>query len=307
MGNGVNFHTTGNSYQNYDTSGAGQTTGTTKLSEDYLSIVREFNLEDTSQLRDAFSEHKPGPVDMTNLVSLSTKLDSMSGSISDVFTVMLLIAQMSQENREASRAMRDTQQQSQLDAMQTAADEIRKAADLALAAGVVSGVMQMAGGALTMAGGIKGLKDLKGLSATADTPDTPKTTNPTSSATTGNRPRANAMSSGGDKTNSSDSATGSLGADLKLEQIRASGRIFEGAGSLATGVGGVVSAGLTRASEEHKAEEQEANIDAKEAEMLAEKESDFMQFNRDMIGKVAQIMKDLIQLNLESEKAASTI
>jgi hypothetical protein len=300
MGHGVNFHTTGNSYQTYDTAGAGQTTGTTKLSEEYLSIVREFGLEDTDFLRDAFAEHKPGPVDMSNLLSMSTKLDGMSGSISDVFTVMLLIAQMSHENREASRAMRDTQQQSQLDAMQTAADEIRKAADLALAAGIVSGVMQMASGALNMVGGIKGLKDLKGLNAT---PDAPKTTN-TNPSTTGNRPRADAMSG---RTNSSESQTGSVPADIKLEQIKASGRIFEGAGSLATGVGGVVSAGLTRASEEHKAEEQEANIDAKKHEMLAEKETDFMQFNRDMIGKVAQIMKDLIQLNLESEKAAATI
>lgn len=302
----VNFHTVGNNYQ-FDTPSTGdaQNVQNKPVSEEYLSIIREFGLEDTAALRDAFADNPPGPVDMGNLQSLSTKLDGMSGSMADVFTVMLLLSQMAQKNRETSRELRDVQQQGQLTSMQTAADEIRKAADFALAAGIVSGVMQMASGGLTMAGGIKGLSDLKGLNANVDAPTT--TTPPT-----GNRPRANAMSgnansTGTGKTTSSDSATGSLGTDIKLEQIRAQGRAFEGAGQLAGGVGGIISSGLTRASEEHKAEEKEADIDAKEHEMLAEKESDFMQFNRDMIGKVAQIMKDLIQLNTESEKAAATI
>lgn len=261
----VNFHTVGNNY-NLGVNGGNNTQGTqnTQLSEDYLHIIREFGLEDNVEIQQSFLENPPQDLDLGNLLSLSNKLDGMSGSMADVFTVMLLMAKMSQENRETSRELRDAEQQSQLTEMQVAADKIREAADFALAAGIVSGVMKMASGAISIGGGVKGMKDLKGVS-------------------------------------------GASNPDVKLEQIRAQGRIFDGSGQMVSGTGDAVAAGLNRAGEEAKAEEKEADIAAKEHEMLAEKESDFMSFNRDMIQKVAQIMKDLIQLNTEAERAAATI
>lgn len=261
----VNFHTTGNSYNyNVDNTGGSQGAQQTKLPETYLQIIREFGLEDDLNLQKSFLDNPPHELDLGNLTSLSNKLDGMSGSMADIFTVMLLIAKMSQENRESSRELRDAEQKSQISEMQVAADKIREAADFALAAGIVSGVMKMASGAISIGGGVKGLKDLKGIGTGA-------------------------------------------GADVKLEQIRAQGRIFDGSGQIVTGTGDVVSSGLNRAGEEAKAEEKEADIEAKEHEMLAEKESDFMSFNRDMIQKIAQIMKDIIQLNTEAERAAATI
>lgn len=315
----VNFHTVGNTYQPY---GAGDT-GNVKnapVSEEYLTIIKEFGLEDTTALRNSFAENAPRGADMGSLLSLSNKLDGMSGSMADVFTVMLLIARMSQENKKTSQELRDAEQQNQLADMQNAADKIREAANFALAAGIVSGVMQIASGGVAIAGGAKGLSDLKGI----DTPSTASSTNQWTDATTPTGPRNSNITigtrGGGGQTNataptntSSSSSTSSsgaahtVGADLGLERIRAEGRIFDGSGQVLGGLGSAIAAGLTRASEEARAEEKEYDAQAKMHEMLAEKESDFMSFNKDMIQKVAQIMKDLIQLNTESEKAAATI
>lgn len=296
----VTFHTAGNNY-NYGVSNneGAQGASQTQLSPEYLNIIREFGLEDDAALRQSFLENPPENINYGNLLTLSNKLDGMSGSMADVFTVMLLIAQMSQENRETSRNLRDAEQQSQLTEMQVAADKIREAADFALAAGIVSGVMKMAAGAISIGGGLKGLKDLKGIDATPTTPTNNSATQPTTTPNaTGTSNTANAQGT---------PAPTQTSADVKLEQIRAQGRIFDGSGQIVTGTGDIVSAGLTRASDEARAEEKEADARAKEHEMLAEKESDFMSFNRDMIQKVAQIMKDLIQLNSQSERAAATI
>ncbi len=284
----VNFHTVGNTYQPYGAGGADNVKNA-PVSEEYLTIIKEFGLEDTAALRNAFAGNAPRGADMGSLLSMSNKLDGMSGSMADVFTVMLLIARMSQENKKTSQELRDVQQQGQLADMQLAADKIREAADFALAAGIVSGVMQIGSGAISIAGGLKGLSDLKGISSGAKPDVDVDTTSTTPSTTPSSKPSA------------------TTSPDLGLEKIRAQGRVFDGSGQVVGGLGSAISAGLTRASEEARAEEKEYDIQAKQHEMLAEKEADFMNFNKDMIQKVAQIMKDLIQLNTESEKAAATI
>jgi hypothetical protein len=314
----VNFHTVGNTYQPHGTGDMGNVQNA-PVSEEYLTIIKEFGLEDTAALRNSFADNAPGGADMSNLLSMSNKLDGMSGAMADVFTVMLLIAKMSQANKKTSQELRDAQQQNQLADMQNAANKIREAANFALAAGIVTGVMQMASGGVAIAGGAKGLADLRGIDTPSTTstpwqsasvsPNTPRNPNITIGSRGGNAPPSSNTSA---PTNTSSSAPQSgashtLGADLGLERIRAEGRIFDGSAQVLNGLGSAIAAGLTRASEEARAEEKEFDAQAKMHEMLAEKESDFMSFNKDMIQKVAQIMKELIQLNTESEKAAATV
>jgi hypothetical protein len=313
----VNFHTVGNNYQ-FDATSTGDAGNVQNkpVSAEYLSIIREFGLEDTATLRNAFSDNPPGAVDMGNLLSMSNKLDGMSGSTADVFTVMLLIAQMSQSSKKTSQELRDAQQENQLVDMQNAADKIREAANFALAAGIVTGVMQMASGGVSIVGGAKGLHDLKGI----ETPSTPTAPPRPTTPAPMNKPGQSGSTSSSSSSSSSGStppantppakdggAAHTVGADLGLERIRAEGRIFDGSAQVLNGLGSAISAGLTRASEEARAEEKEFDAQAKQHEMLAEKETDFMNFHKEMIGKVAQIMKDLIQLNTESEKAAATV
>jgi hypothetical protein len=290
---GVNFSTVGaNAATNLESSNAAQQTGgpqQTQASGELLAIVQEFGLQDDVSLRQSFLENPPENLALNDLSSLTTKLDSMSGSMADVFSVMLLMAKMAQQNRDAAQQMRDAQQQGQLTEMQLAADKIREAADFALAAGIVSGVMKMASGAISIGGGIKGLKDLKGL---------------------GKSPNSGyqfAEESPGVGSKNVQGLGKTPNVDLKLEQIRAQGRIFDGSGQVVSGLGDGIAAGLNRAGEEARAEEKEADARAQEHDHLAQKESDFLSFNRDLIGKVSQIMRDLIQLNADAERSAATI
>lgn len=275
------------------------------LSPAMLEVVRQFGLEDDAALRDALLESPIGQLDGSTLLTLSDKLDGMSQSMADVYSVMLLISKMSQQQREASRGIRDAEQQSQLTSMQEGADKIREAADFALAAGIVSGVVKMGSGAISIGGGLKGLKDLKSIDA-AGTPDLP-TAPSTKGADGSSGSWVKGTIPGKQDADVPAAGPAMTSADLKLEQIRAQGRVFDGSSQVVGGAGEVIASGLTRASEEARAEEKELDAQAKSHEMSAEKESDFMSVNRDMIQKVAEMIREIARLKHDSEKSAATI
>jgi hypothetical protein len=260
---------------NVYTGGAGQTGHVNNPGGDILNFLRTDGSGNANS--DDLFDRNNNSLDTDTLNAATYKLDGLAKSAADIFTVMALMVQMSKEQREGARTVRDAERIAQQQELQNAADKMREAADKAFAAAVVSGVFKMASGAVSIGGGVYGMKQIGNAKADANT----------------------AFSQGKAQT-----------ADIpmdRLDLIRNQGRVFDGSGQMTTGLGDIIAAQFTKESTNLSADQKEAEAAAAEHETYAQREQDFMTNLQDLVKQITSLMQEIQQSNAESEKRAASV
>jgi hypothetical protein len=251
---------------NVYTGGANQTGNVNNPGADTLNFLRTDGSRNTNS--DDLFDRNNNSLNSETLNQATYKLDGLAKSAADIFTVMALMVQMSKEQREGARTVRDAERIAQQQELQNAADKMREAADKAFAAAVVSGVFKMASGAVSIGGGVYGMKQIGSAKSASSTGDIPMD---------------------------------------QLDLIRNKGRIFDGSGQMTTGLGDIIAAQFTKESTNLSADQKEAEAAAAEHETYAQREQDFMTNLQDLVKQITSLMQEIQQSNAESEKRAASV
>ena len=212
----------------------------------------------------------PNPDANKSLTDANAKmLDYNTSMFVDVFSLMMLMHKIANEQKGASREARTAQHEAQHSLLMNAAEDIRQAAGFALAAGIVSGSMQIAGGMFSMAGGIQAAgiqaKGMQGFDKLTPMMQQARLSN--------------------------------LGA-----QTGAVTAGFSGVGQGMAGLGQIGSSALTYGSSMEQAQQKEKEADAQRASNFAESETEFLNSLRDMIRDVQEKLQAIQQATDDTTK-----
>ncbi|WP_323018735.1 type III secretion system translocon subunit SctB [Castellaniella sp.] len=189
-------------------------------------------------------------------------LSSESVSI-DIYSVMALFQKCAQEMRNQAREVRNSEMQNQVSSLKNAAQEIRNAAEDRMQQAIISGAFQITGGLVSVGMGVTGgVLGAKGINAGADTVSGMKLSNVASTL--------------------SNSA--------------------QGAGSIFTGIGGMVGSSKEREAAEHDAKKSELESDAKVHEQSVQQANDLMQQMMDVIRDVREKLGAIDQARNETNR-----
>jgi|KBSSwiStaDraftv2_1062776.scaffolds.fasta_scaffold33295_5 hypothetical protein len=150
---GTNYQISGNSIQSRDGKEISQQQFLEKvqskeisLTENSLQVLQSHVGPDMLQSLRSVSGFPSSPG------SVSEKLTQTEGSMNDIYALMKLMSQVSQEQRKTMTEVRHAQTDMQVDAMQKSAQEQLNAANARLVAGIAGGILTMGSGVVGMAG-----------------------------------------------------------------------------------------------------------------------------------------------------------
>ena len=222
----------------------------------------------------------------------------------DIFTFMALFQKLAQEMRNANREVRTAEIEGQITELQNAAGEMRKAASMRFAAAVTEGAMQIAGGVLqgvsstiALADGAKSFSKGQQQLALDQKANMAKQIK-SGSSDVGVQRHANQIK------NDLQIQSKAAGLDASLSGRKADYGIQMGQalGSITSGLGGVISAGMRLEAENADASRAEAEARSKEHEIEVQHANDIMQQMMEIIRDVRSKLESINQAAVETNR-----
>jgi len=276
QGNTSRYHVDSSTVTDTDDTGkTKETQGTTTVD---LTVLFKDSEVDKKIMEHLLDMDMPGNQAQSHLGGAVSRFDGLSKAMTDVFQLMELIHQLSNEQKKSSREARQAERDMQYAELDSAVDKMKEAARAALGAAIAGGVFSIVQGGVSIGSGASGLSKLKNL----DKPDSlpPGVEGPL------NKPK---------------------NIDLEVQKITNMGRIGDGVGSVTGGIGQMVSGGMQYQSSMAQAAQKEHEAEAQKAETRAQSETDFMQNLQDVIRDVQNKLQAIQQSNAEAYVKASAV
>ncbi|KCV60475.1 type III secreted protein BopD [Bordetella bronchiseptica 99-R-0433] len=226
----------------------------------------------------------------------------------DIYALMAVLQQASQQMREAARVARDAEATRQTQALGDAASQMRQAANERMAGAIVAGAMQMAGGLVQLGAGLAaGVQAMGGAAAQAKGAAFSEQASTSRKVAAGLHDAPELQATVQARAAQFEAQAASFGADAARSSAKSQrvSSVAQAGAAAAGGVGGLTGAAQERRAAEHEARRAELEVEAKVHETASRRADEAMQQMLDIIRGIREKLAGMEQSRSETARSVA--
>lgn len=226
----------------------------------------------------------------------------------DIYALMAVLQQASQQMREAARVTRDAEATRQTQALGDAASQMRQAANERMAGAIVAGAMQMAGGLVQLGAGLTaGLQAMSGAAAQAKGAAFSEQASTSRKVAAGLHDAPELQATVQARATQLEAQAASFGAEAARSSAKSQrvSSVAQAGAATAGGIGGLTSAAQERRAAEHEARRAELEVEAKVHETASRRADEAMQQMLDIIRGIREKLVGMEQSRSETVRSVA--
>ncbi|MGZ8141121.1 type III secretion system translocon subunit SctB [Bordetella bronchiseptica] len=226
----------------------------------------------------------------------------------DIYALMAVLQQASQQMRDAARIARDAEATRQTQALGDAASQMRQAASERMAGAIVAGAMQIAGGFVQLGAGLAaGLQAMGGAAAQAKGAAFSEQASTSRKVAAGLHDAPELQATVQARATQLEAQAASFGADAARSSAKSQrvSSVAQAGAAAAGGIGGLASAAQERRAAEHEARRAELDVEAKVHETASRRADEAMQQMLDIIRGIREKLAGMEQSRSETARSVA--